>query len=523
MEVMNKTNIIDSKDNFKILLISINNSSRYSNAGVDQLTGYLRKHRYRTDIKYYHKKQNAETIIKDIPLGYNVYGFSVYSSNYERCLKIAKYIKETTPNSIICFGGSFPTMYYNEIMNECKHLDYIILGDGEEPLKLLVDNILSKTEKDLKSDYIVTRFDKANKRVCCNSEILHKSVFDFYELDTKEKNIRKVHCIQTKNNVCTGNCSFCFERKGKIVYKDIEQIVEEIEFVAKKYGIKKFYFSDDNLLDPNTRVAKERIKELCYKIKSLNMKLVFTCFIKAISFEDLEFDNELLQLMSETGFATMFIGIESGNNRDLVLYNKHTTVDNNYTIVNLLERHDIIPMMGFINFNPYSTVDTLKENYKFLIKTRSINLFHYVCAFLSVYKNTAIYNKMKNDGLLKSTYSILNDMEYEFNDENVSKIVNFIREKMIPRVKKLDIELDWLMHYYSECKRINSEAKKFESELYGLKDVQFKIINEFFSKLYIENNLEKCERDVEEFLMYFESIQTLLLPIYKELISLYNC
>ncbi len=49
------------------------------------------------------------------------------------------------------------------------------------------------------------------------------------------------------------------------------------------FGVKKFYFCDDDLLDPNNELIRERIEELCNNIIALNYKLVFTCFIKAVS------------------------------------------------------------------------------------------------------------------------------------------------------------------------------------------------------------------------------------------------
>ncbi|CEQ18959.1 B12-binding domain-containing radical SAM protein [Paraclostridium sordellii] len=511
-----------NKYEYKTLLISISRVWRYSNTGVDQIAGYLKENNYKFTVKYYHNGQSASQIIDDIPIDFNLYGFSVHSSNYQKSCEVAKYIKKMNPNAIIVFGGTFPTIYYREIMCEHSFLDYIILGDGEKPLQILIDHLISKREEPLLNRSIVSKTDNIGKIPYCNKEISYSPVYYYYENDIPERNARKIYCLQTKNNICTGKCAFCIERKGPIVYKEIDQIVEEIRYVAHKFGIKKFFFTDDNILDPDNKSAKERIRELCYKIKALNMNLVFECYIKAISLRDNKDDNELLKLMAETGFVTIFVGLESGNNQDLILYNKRSTVEDNYKIIEIFNRHNVNMLMGFIYFNPYSTLETVRKNYEFLTNIKSTNLFHYISTFLSIHKYTEIYEKAKNDELLTNDFGILNNMSYEFKDKEVYEIVKFIRTFMSERARNLEYELDWIYTYYKECVRINSKALKYDEEFRYLKSTQFVIMKEFFYNLYVENDLEKCRYEVDEFMEYFENIQSRLSEIYKDLVILFS-
>ena len=73
--------------------------------------------------------------------------------------------------------------------------------------------------------------------------------------------------------------------------------------VHLKYGVKKFFFTDDNILDPNNDVAKKRLYLLCKKLEALNLKLAFQCYMKAISLNDISEDHELLNLMKKVGFV----------------------------------------------------------------------------------------------------------------------------------------------------------------------------------------------------------------------------
>lgn len=66
----------------KILLISYINSYKYGNTGLDYIAHFLRKSNNHVDIKYYHKKESYAEIIQSLPLNYDIYGFSVFETNY---------------------------------------------------------------------------------------------------------------------------------------------------------------------------------------------------------------------------------------------------------------------------------------------------------------------------------------------------------------------------------------------------------------------------------------------------------
>ena len=499
----------------KTVFVSISKTWIYSNTGIDMLAGYLRSKDHDIDINYYHQGEDIDTIIEDIDVNYDIYGFSVYSSNYYDFVRLSEHIKSINDRAVIVWGGSFPTMYYRKLLSQHDCIDYIILGDGEYPMDSLLDSIYHG--KEIKHGSIASIDDMDGKIPYLNGLISHLPAWDYYERILPEMNKYKIHCIQSKNNVCTGMCSFCFERKGRVTYKAVDIIIKEVDYVTSVLGVKKIYFTDDNLLDPNNQNAKSRTWDLCKAIKQLNRRIIFTCYIKAISFKDTDCDNELLRLMSSVGFATMFIGIESGNNDDLMLYNKLTTVKDNYSIIDLLERHNIQPLIGFINFNPYSNVEKLKQNFIFLSKIKSVNLYSYACSFLNIYEGTAIYEKAKNDGLLKDSYTFIDDLEYIFKDKEAEKIIDFLKENVIKRIDGLRYQTSWIMQKCEDAIRLNSEAIYLRYRLCKWKSRDYTKIQEFFSIIFIENDLKKAYENLDEFFDYFENSQEELRSIIKEI------
>lgn len=506
-------------DELRVLLVSINNIWRYSNTGIDQLAGYLRENGFHVEIKYYHNKETYKDIIDDLQDPYDFIGFSVHSANYDKCCQISTHLKKLLPDTIICWGGYFPTMYYKEILNEKRDVDYIVLGDGEKPTRELLSAIKEKREA-FSNPSVVTYNDYMDKKPFCNDIISHMPAFDYYEKDLNKRNRRKVYCLQTKNNVCTGKCSFCTERKGAIKHKNIELIITEIRYIVEHFGINQFFFTDDNIMDPNNTLTKCFIWDLCVEIEKLDFKIAIECYIKANSFKDCQKDHELLELMSKVGFATMFIGIEAGNSKDLSLYNKFTTVEENKSIVKLLRQHNIVPIIGFINFNPYTTYDTLKENFEFLLSIESANLFQYAGTILSLQRYTTMYEYVKRDGLLNENYNYMNTMEYDFADKNVKKLIEFVLNELRPRILNLDMEVDTLFQTYAECERINPKVARFKDELISIKNEHLKKIKEYFGWLYLDNDIDKCKNEVNNFLNYFEQEQEHLMTIYWEFIKI---
>lgn len=502
----------------RILFISISSVERFSNTGVDQLAGYLRTKGYHVDIKYFHKHESVEEIKSAVINKYDVYGFSVVGPNYNKCISVMNYIKEREPDCIVYFGGAFATMYFKEMLQENENLDFVVLGDGEEPTEALLMSLFNHTKLD--NENVASRTDFEGKRACYSEIVSHHPAFDYYEKDGRSENAKKTHSMLTKTNVCTGHCAFCFERKGKIIFRDIDEIVAEIDYVHNKYGVKKFYFCDDDLLDPNDDAIRERIRELCNKIIQLNHKLVLTCFIKAVSFRDNEEDRKLLKLMYKAGFSSTFVGIEAANEGDLRIYNKKAKIPDNYTIMKLLDAAGIYPVIGFINLNPYSTQESIKTNFDFLVQHNIPKVALYI-SILRPYKNTPIYRMMIRDGLINDNYSFDNFMHYSFKDPKIGSIANFVVNRIYRYFDDLEIEFEWVEELYFDCLHVNKACIALYDEIEMIKKKQQEVMVGFFQKLYVELDLEWCEEHLGELFDFLKTIQPELKVLYKKLLDLY--
>lgn len=105
-------------------------------------------------------------------------------------------------------------------------------------------------------------------------------------------------------------------------------------------------------------------------------------------------------LLVDSGLVSAFVGIEAGNNEDLELYHKNNTVEDNHKIIELFWNCNIPVDIGFICFNPYSTINSLRKNIEYLEKYGFAS-FDNIETICQLTKGTKMYDKAEADGLLK--------------------------------------------------------------------------------------------------------------------------
>ncbi len=110
---------------------------------------------------------------------------------------------------------------------------------------------------------------------------------------------------------CPYTCSFCQVDTisgRKIRSRDPKDVVDEFEYLKKRYGLKSVVFEDDNLF-AKKKYAKAVMQEMFDR--RLNFKW------SAASFSVWTLDDEMLDLMEKSGCVTVNVAIESGNDRVL--------------------------------------------------------------------------------------------------------------------------------------------------------------------------------------------------------------
>jgi len=237
----------------------------------------------------------------------DVFGISSSFTPYHgEALKIAQLIKEWDSRKIVVMGGAHVSCDPETVLKS-PFVDYVILGEGESRLSILID-CLEKGKKDEMAMMDGVGF-KRNGELRINrprSFILDLDSMPFPARDLLDLNRYRIHrkrsTVIITSRGCPHGCAYCSAHLvmgSSFRVRSPENIVLEMMECHKRYGIESFDIEDDNFT-----FDQERAKRL--------MRLVIENFgegrlelsaMNGISFASL--DGELLHQMKRVGFQTL--------------------------------------------------------------------------------------------------------------------------------------------------------------------------------------------------------------------------
>jgi anaerobic magnesium-protoporphyrin IX monomethyl ester cyclase len=162
---------------------------------------------------------------------------------------------------------------------------------------------------------------------------------------------------------CYRRCTFCNVNAffGTWRARSAGNVVDELELLARDFGVTRVDFQDDNFVGPGER-GRERARAIgdLMRHRRLDIRFRIMCSADAIS------DDAIAPLV-EAGLYSIFIGIESGSQERLNAYRKGT-VERNVHALQVLDRLGILAKceMGFIMFDPDGSLEEIRQNLDFL-------------------------------------------------------------------------------------------------------------------------------------------------------------
>ncbi len=204
---------------------------------------------------------------------------------YPSVFAAIKIIKEELPRIPIVLGGKYATLCHEHAV---KHsgADYVISGAGEAQIMELLEKLFGEKPKYLPDED--------------NIDSYPYPVFDLIG------NI--VQLPITTSRGCPYRCSYCCSHilNKKFLRRGPLNVVDEIEYWQKKYGVINFSFYDDALL-----VEPEKmIIPLLVEIKKRNLTCQFHC---PNGLHLREIDPDLAKLLYSSGFKTIRFGFETAD------------------------------------------------------------------------------------------------------------------------------------------------------------------------------------------------------------------
>jgi len=320
-------------------------------------------------------------------------GITATTTEINMALEVAQICKKILPESKTVLGGVHPTVMPKETLTN-KNVDFVIRGEGEFSfLELVQGNNIAN---------ILGLSYKVNGRQVHNLprdriKDLDNLPFPAFHLMPIEKyhpplglykRLPAVNIITARG--CPNRCTYCATHtiwSNKLYCRSVENIIEEIKYLAKIFGIKEISISDDTFT-----ISKERVMQFCDKLLSEDIDLTWSCNSRVE-----KIDEEALRLMKKAGCHHICYGIESADEEILKNINKNISLNKAKELLKLTKKIGITCRASFMFGNPGETSETMKKTLDFAIST---NPDFAVFNVTTPYPGTPMYKWAKDNGYL---------------------------------------------------------------------------------------------------------------------------
>lgn len=416
--------------------------------GVCSITATLREAGYDVLLRPIIKdKEKYSEIINFNP---DIIGITSYNQTIELIYKICAKLKKELPNAFIFIGGYAATYHAQEILNECEEIDAAICGEGERAVLQLVRCVENGEDY---SDVLGVACRDGQGNIIQNLRQEYLDDLDELPFPSRDLMGSEGLTIVYSTRGCMRNCYFCcgndfWKRKNKYSWraKSIKRFVDEIEYLVTEHKRNQFWIVDASWEDPGFN--EKRMKEFAVEILKRKLKISYYVLIRATFYK--KATPELMELLTKSGLCEVFIGSEAANSHDLKVLGKNITVEDNIKCIEFFKKYDIYPEIGFINFNPYSNFEGLRDNAVFLEKQGYAAFFRYISR-VRIYKGSIMHDILEKDGLLKNT-KFYDDDGYHYVDARIENLVEYLikHQQYLEEKVHLSYELTPLERYYGD-------------------------------------------------------------------------
>jgi radical SAM superfamily enzyme YgiQ (UPF0313 family) len=281
---------------------------------IAYLSGYLKQQGHKTDLMDFTWSNNINNCIKKIrQFKPDIIGFTSTTMDFDFCIKVANEIKNNFDIPIV-FGGVHPTTAPEETLNK-KSVDMVCIGEGE----LALTELLNRMEEDETVENIKNFWFKKEGIIIKNSvrplienlDVLScdRELFDYEKYLKARGYIADI----SAGRGCPYSCTYCinhilqrlYKGKGKYVrLRSVENIIQEIQELQKKYRIEGIAFPDDTFTY-NKRWLKDFCNEYAKKVG-----LAFSCNGRIENI-----GSEICKALKDANCNSIMFGVESGSEK----------------------------------------------------------------------------------------------------------------------------------------------------------------------------------------------------------------
>ncbi|PGT82374.1 MULTISPECIES: B12-binding domain-containing radical SAM protein [Bacillaceae] len=407
----------------KTVLSTLNAKYIHTSLSIRYLKAYAQPE-YEVELAEYTIKDPAMNIVTDLHAKKpEVIGFSCYIWNIEETIKVIKMLKKINPSLIIVLGGPEVTYDTKEWMDKIPEVDFIIIGEGEQSFKQLLDELSGDQNFENVSGIAYREESKVQIKPQRNKLDLKVLPSPFRFEEDLQHLSKRVTYIETSRG-CPFSCQFCLSSiEVGVRYFDREKVKEDIRFLMEN-GAKTIKF-----VDRTFNISRSYAMEMFqFLIDEHKPGTVFQFEITADIMRP-----EVIQFLNDHALKGLFrfeIGVQSTNDatNELVMrkqnFNKLTR-----TVTMVKEGGKIDQHLDLIAGLPEENYDSFKKTFNDVFELRPEEL---QLGFLKMLRGTGLRLRAEHHGYVymdHSPYEILKNNVLSFEDITKIKQVEDVLEK----------------------------------------------------------------------------------------------
>ena len=288
-------------------------------------------------------------------------GFTAVTAQIINTHRIAGIIKRVSSDSKIVVGGVHATAMPDDVMRD-PNIDYVIRGEGELPLFELVDGRPLESIAGLS-------YRGANPLQPIQHNPPGQPIEDLDSLPTPAYHLipfnaykpaigayRRLPAVNmTMTRGCPGKCTFCNSAETALRTRSAEHLVNEIQKLQARYGIREVSFYDDTFT-----IYKQQVARTCDLIMERGIDLTWSCFARTDCVSP-----PLLAKMRAAGCHQILFGLESADPEILETVRKPIDLEQTRRAVRMVQDAGIDVRAAFMFGNPGETIASMRRTIDF--------------------------------------------------------------------------------------------------------------------------------------------------------------
>ncbi len=413
---------------------------------------------------------------------------SMVGEQIKYMMKVSEFIKSTNPNILVVLGGSW-AQTCPEICMQDKNIDIVCCGEGDYLLTDLMKFCNGKIKKEnIKGIAYRAENGKIKKtkqrQLVKNLDSLPKIPYHLINLkDYSSIGLSKyrLSIALVLSRGCPYRCAFCsivplYNRTWRSY--SIKRIMEDLSDLEIKYGIKDFFFMDDNIAT-NPKFFLELTDAF---IKAKKDYIWGAAGIRADTI--IKFNDEDFEKLIKSGCRNLDIGVESGNQRILGLIKKDESLETIEQANKKLSKYPIILKYTFMGGFPTESEEDFLDTLKFRKRLQEDNPYAVTPIFFyTPFPGTELFELALNNGF-KPPKTLLGWADFNYNTWYK------LYPSWLTKKKLKLIENSMFISYFADKKLAYKYPNKLMNSLFSIyyPVAKFRYDNSFYYFM-IEKNL----------------------------------